>query len=132
MRLSEAIRLGAMCAPQSRVGRPGMCALQAGLYAQTGIRFSGVCWTSAKRHWPWLNEQFICPATGELRHGDVLIMSLNDWHGFTREAIADFIETIEPQEDSYDRHRGELEGEKEREAQAECVSTQYGATADHR
>lgn len=103
MRLSEAIRLGAMLKPQ-KFGPPShqlkyeteTCAL-AGVAEVIGEQNLNVCgWN---KRWPVLKQQRFCPAcvmngnkpdvvTGVITH-------LNDRHRWTREQIADWVETIE-------------------------------------
>lgn len=107
MRLSEAIRLGAMLKPQGHgelVHHGRTCALGAALdavgalcsdYDAVGIRFP-------------ITRQVrlgLCPAPGceNYAHGHATVMEtvfyLNDSHDWTRERIADWVETLEgPQE----------------------------------
>lgn len=103
MKLSEAMKLGAMLRPQGFIGnvrpsdpRDGTCALQAALEA-IGIVNRPPHMTSVK-HWPWTMRHSRCPACGE--DGDVnsLVGCLNDKDRWTREQIAGWIATIEPAE----------------------------------
>lgn len=105
MRLSEAIRLGAMLKPQG-YGRlldwnGDTCALGAACEA-VGIRIS-VHQSSPNnatfRRWPILRERVESPMTDRHRAGrasvSVTIQSLNDSARWTREQIADWVETLE-------------------------------------
>lgn len=95
MRLSDAIRLGALLAPQIRdhhFQRNGAgeiiasCAIGAATHA-------GYCFAA---HRPFLDAtRRTCPRCGV--SGTVLstIAHLNDWHRWTREAIADWVATLE-------------------------------------
>jgi hypothetical protein len=107
MKLSEAIRLGAMMKPQafgpqigSSTTKDKSCALQAASEALS------LTWTHATAAYselfnlyPFLRQSAICPMTG-LIHDDTMqtIYLLNDVHKWTREAIADWVETIEEKE----------------------------------
>jgi hypothetical protein len=101
MRLSEAIRLGAMATAQTWVVAfeyvngevTKTCALGAALYAcgkrdgmELGNLFGG----------DWLIEYINCP---ECLHRKSTVVStiahLNDFHKWTRERIADWVEAIE-------------------------------------
>lgn len=122
MEMSEAIRLGAMLKPQhhgdmrgsvrvkTRVPgwrgsvlrhtvttlETGTCALGAALDA---IGESNARFMSVASMWPWTLAVLVRnPMTGERR--DVLntIWRLNDCHNWTRERIADWVETIEAQQ----------------------------------
>jgi hypothetical protein len=108
MRLSEAIRLGALIRPQAfgsyfYDGRS--CALGAAMeaandvdgrlasmedfYQRVSIPFGELRACPAKRcHWGQhgLNDQY---------GADNLVVHLNDYHRWTRERIADYIETLE-------------------------------------
>lgn len=94
MKLSEAIRLGAMLKPQA-FGKlsdgVGTCALGA---AEDAV---GMSWFAA---WPLQHPAFTagCPACKYVP--DVIDQAtpahLNDVHRWTREQIADWVESIEP------------------------------------
>lgn len=96
MKLSEAIRLGAMMHPQcfenhsefdSHANVIATCAL--GAADQAGYVLSGV-----RRACP--QGCFVCPACGnETIYLDYAIAHLNDYHNWTRERIADWVETLE-------------------------------------
>src|SRR6476646_3622342 len=105
MKLSEAIRLGAMLRPQAfgfAFSKGGSCALGAAQEAM-GIKSSSFrCFEES----PWypIFRYFIaiqaqCPACG-LKVTDsfsvFLIPHLNDTHRWSREQIADWLETLEP------------------------------------
>jgi hypothetical protein len=104
MRLSEAIRLGASLAPQAfgalADARGRTCAIGAALHAIGVINDRRFGWTSAMLRFPVLRlmeerEYARCPACRVVQKDRGLIAHLNDDHRWTREAIADFIETIE-------------------------------------
>jgi hypothetical protein len=52
--------------------------------------------------WPWLQQQDrqcpVCSCVRMVCRTDAMIVHLNDEHEWTREAIADWVETIEPAE----------------------------------
>lgn len=102
MKLSEAIRLGAMLKPQG-FGRAttgpratATCALGAA-YQASGSQHS---WGSLCQHFPILSrlEWVECPEC-RVPH-ETPIPHLNDDHRWTREQIADWLETIEAQYDT--------------------------------
>lgn len=110
MKLSEAIRLGAMLRPQSfssDLHDGGSCALMAAAEA-SGI--SGG-WMEIGERWPWTDELGIeCPVCGrESEAWEVIAVCLNDEHKCTREAIADWVATVEPQEEEAQPARQEAE-----------------------
>ena len=106
MRLSAAIRLGAMLRPQAfgglwvrrhRMLPVGSCALGAAFDA-LGCGFSDARQVPPPALVAWLDEGgHRCPVCGTLpaRHR-ALMAHLNDEHRWPRAAIADFVETIEP------------------------------------
>lgn len=108
MRLSEAIRLGAMLKPQgfgdywTRGGR-ATCAIGAACEA-SGISFadylrSAPVATFEQRH-DANGDRRECPACSVRRSQysmTALVIHLNDDHHWTREQIADLVETIERQ-----------------------------------
>lgn len=99
MRLSEAIRLGAMLRPQAfGVCDPDRsCALQAMAEALGVQRHEGYR-DALFKHWPWVHElRAHCPACNCDGIKESTISHLNDLHKWTRERIADWVETIEPQ-----------------------------------
>lgn len=100
MRLSEAIRLGAMNRPQAR-GRvlkdEGTCALGAALEA-IGESLDHRGWFPVYDHWPIARRVVTYP--GDSHRGEEMMLgsacwTLNDADRWTREQIADFVETIE-------------------------------------
>lgn len=102
MQLSEAIRLGAMLKPQGfyhLFKDDHTCAFGAALQA-IGINTSGdaIAKGSYNIQWPWTTLPGTCPECG-LQYGHAPITHLNDEHQWTRERIADFVQTIEPKED---------------------------------
>lgn len=110
MKLSEAIRLGAMLKPQAHGGSAdglGSCALLAASEA-AGVepidleRYRSVNYPALERVFPLLTEVVTLPDCGMKARGIeaqlfVAIYRLNDSCGWTREAIADWVETIERQ-----------------------------------
>ena len=111
MRLSEAIRLGAMLRPQTfneRLTKRGSCAWGAALET-VGCVEVGTPWPAvapvALAWWPWAfrvdSSTLVaspCACGGELSAtwAAGIIVHLNNKHRWTREAIADWVETIEP------------------------------------
>lgn len=104
MNLSEAIRLGAMAHPQCCDGflwRDGKtCALGAAYLAAGILHGDKANLGEVAATFPvMLNPLQKCPACNR-RHvvhnvGDV-VSHLNDFHLWTREQIADWVETVEP------------------------------------
>lgn len=105
MKLSEAIRLGSMLKPQKSNGDDdgkGSCALLAAAEALgiSAVRFRGtnrfvVDYVSLRDRYSFLSNEARCP---ECEHSDdacCIIWHLNDVHRWTREAIADWVESIE-------------------------------------
>jgi hypothetical protein len=116
MRLSEAIKLGAMMKPQGfgvvDNGRNNKsCAL---LAAANAVGLKKLLF--GNRHWPWpwmWTERTLarCPVRCEASadgayHVGGLIAHLNDQHQWTREAIADWVATIEPADERPERTTG--------------------------
>lgn len=107
MELSEAIRLGAMLKPQGSGGiNDGRtaCALRAaadavGICDVSGIDFRPTLdYAAIADRWPWVKGLDLkCPECGSHHYQNALdtIWILNDTHKWTRERIADWIETIE-------------------------------------
>jgi hypothetical protein len=101
MKLSEAIRLGSMLKPQGfgilRNTELTACAMDAA-FAAAGVKLGDDTWRWRDENWPILNAVIACPVCGEDGKAlDFIISShLNDTHRWTRERIADFVETIEP------------------------------------
>jgi hypothetical protein len=104
--LSEAIRIGAMLKPQGTggFGDDGTsCALRAAMDATTiGYSKYGIDYSEQLEHWPVLARQVDPPVEMEERSVIHIIWVLNDSRRWTREAIADWVETLEParQQDS--------------------------------
>jgi hypothetical protein len=109
MKLSDAMRLGAMTGPQLfREMRDdvsgGSCALGAAAFA-AGV--DCCLWIPTQKlptEWRWIDaasggQRGTCPACDEpLLDVQSVILALNDQHRWTREQIADWVATIEPQE----------------------------------
>jgi hypothetical protein len=100
MRLSEAIRLGAMIRPQAfrtLLTDDGACALGAALLA-VGARPEEAVPLALNR-WPWASTVSAdCPRCGRSRAVFRVIAHLNDRHRWTREQIAKWVAGIEPTE----------------------------------
>ena len=100
MKLSDAIRLGAMLKPQAVRSWNG-CALGVAMNA-AGVEMPH----SAElfRLWPWLSGVVLAehPVTGERRSIVSIIYNLNDARLWSRERIANWVATIEPAEQSLD------------------------------
>lgn len=104
MKLSEAIRLGAMIRPQGFIIGPydcfrKSCALGAALEA-VGLGYT-YAHQKVKERWTWINNEPVlkcpeCKDVGEFQY--IVGVHLNDFHRWTRERIADWVATIEPQE----------------------------------
>jgi hypothetical protein len=95
LKLSEAMRLGAMLSQQSYdIAGPGRCAFQAAADA-VGEKSYGA---AVRKHWPWVdaNQLHPCPHCGVRGYvAPIISIHLNDEHHWTRERIADWVQTIE-------------------------------------
>ena len=107
MKLSEAIRLGAMLKPQGRehLRRDNRtCAFGAAFDAVGELANSVIGERSfmvmARALWPIVDNEVKCPIAGTTRHLGSMILSLNDEDEWTREQIADWVATIEAQQDA--------------------------------
>lgn len=97
MKLSEAIRLGSMLHPQcfdvlEHVvdGKTvGTCAIGAASEAGYDISYRNIVGE---------HDLLMCPSCPELHDLQEIIEHLNDYHRWTRERIADWIDTVEPAE----------------------------------
>ncbi len=99
MKLSEAILLGAMMKPQGGIwGYPHTsCGLQAALDA-VGEDGKYPAHESS-RVWPWLNKNIECPWCVHEHAGyDIIGRCLNDGGKWTRQKIAKWVASIEPQD----------------------------------
>jgi hypothetical protein len=106
MKLSDAIRLGAMLKPQgfgcwtAAANAPASCALGAA-YDALGMFGEGVrLWEVLAKRYPVLRAMNLmaCPACGATEIGS-MVPHVNDSHGWTREQIADWVATIEAQQE---------------------------------
>lgn len=97
--LSQAIRLGSMLKPQAfDWWTPGStCALQAACEA-VGKDIND--WDMLNTEFPLLDALACCPVAGCRDAGDLcdIVYHLNDQHEWSREQIADHVETIENQQ----------------------------------
>lgn len=97
MKLSEAIRLGAMLKPQARYygltpdGRT--CALGAALDA---IGCATNNYSDVLNHWPLAGKKAVHPLTGSPMLVMSIVRVLNDEERWSREQIAAWVETLEP------------------------------------
>lgn len=101
MKLADAIRLGGMATKQgygvaSFLDDNTPCALgavrlAAGIEATNDLGAA----MALRSRFPILSSSHRCPACGAVEPLFTLIWSLNDSHKWTRERIADFVETIE-------------------------------------
>lgn len=106
MKLSEAIRLGSMASEKCsrHIERPdgSRCALGAALFAVGESRRQDIWHLAIARLWPWTMEELEAGPDGfrffiPIAIRDV-IWHLNDTADWSREKIADWVATIEPQE----------------------------------
>ena len=115
MKLSEMMILGAMMSPQTRgqlANDKGTCGLGAVVEASGLLdKWKAIAalpqseqlgkwddfWSSVP-FYRFMQSIYIHPITGERRTVNSIIISLNDSHKWTRERIAQWIATIEPQE----------------------------------
>lgn len=108
MRLSEAIRLGSMLKPHGfgfvalRADHQTSCAFEAAKEAS-----GGKIDESVDLLWPFLKRLTVCPECGskETHGAGIISVHLNDNHRWTRERIADWVETIEPKEKETNEQR---------------------------
>lgn len=105
MKLSEAIRLGAMLLPQgfgfTSMAVDASCGLIAACDA-LGLQHSNAGVTELNEMFPWMGRtQPGCPLCRNFDGFSIggLVAHLNDSHGWTRERIADWVETIEARQD---------------------------------
>lgn len=104
LKLSEAIRLGAMIRPQVRgemFKDGGSCVLGAGSEACGAAYDDRLRVISpALKLWPWLEQRkAACPVCALVEFNAAHTLAhLNDRHEWTREQIADYVATIEPQD----------------------------------
>ena len=107
MKLSEAIRLGAMATEPARGffierssnGIIKTCAFGSAVYAAGQL----LKWPEGNRYiigrWPWVIHTLVkCPACRWITIVMEIIIHLNDYHGWSRERTAFFVSMIEPQE----------------------------------
>lgn len=118
LRLSEAIRLGAMLRPQGfghLFSHGKSCALGAAKEAigMKGKRGKSTAWKMGQTfdfpaYWPWLRMAVTHPVKEyqcgpDCRHASDafwVVMHLNDHLRWSRERIADWVESVEPKEES--------------------------------
>lgn len=103
MTLSEAIRLGAMMKPQAfnSGSDGGSCALRAahdalGLSSvMTVSGYAVINYSELAHRYPMLHTVSVCPHCGFDDTTVSLVWHLNDQHHWTRERIADWIDSLE-------------------------------------
>ena len=116
--LSSAIRLGAMAVPpvhgpvfkRSQGGICGACAIGAPIFALFGesareeLDSRGSSLTTIRQifteHWPWTVTRVTHPVRGSDSELVNAMVSLFETYFWTRERIADWIETLEAQQDT--------------------------------
>lgn len=105
MKLSHAMRLGAMLKPQcyghlstrgSRTCAFGAAFDALGILAE--VEETSLVLTAPGR-WPWILTEMCHPVTGRTFAALNIIVLLNDQSLWTREEIADWVEKVEPAED---------------------------------
>ena len=107
MKLSEAIRLGAMSCPQGfgsdAIRNEARCALGAALLAVGVVPATeGNAYNQVAALWPLAyGVKVPHPVTGEVRDVIDVIWELNDIEHWNRERIADWVATIEAQRDAH-------------------------------
>lgn len=100
MKLSEAIRLGAMLNPQTQVGslshKGATCAIGGAMKA-AGLSLKAFCpYDVAAARWPILNNYTQSPISGfGIDRLMYVIWTLNDSEGWTREQIAEWVASQE-------------------------------------
>ena len=100
MKLSEAIRLGAMLRPQGFgpqvVTERGSCVWGAAIEAIG--QYPNVYWSRVLSKWPVATEPSVCPVLrcGTLGSVSGVMVHLNNDHCWTREKIAEWVATMEP------------------------------------
>lgn len=110
MKLSEAIRLEGMTLEQS-VGvshdvTKSACALQGAVLMVGRDAVESEYCTSICAEWPWAARggvvwYLLCPECTDVRSDAAdTIVHLNDHHRWTRNQIADWVETVEPAEEA--------------------------------
>lgn len=104
MKLSEAIRLGSMLRPQAvraLIAPWGSCAWGAAFEAIGAKNGHEAVRMAIEKRFPWENlasRLVTCPVLGTPRKLCDVIVELNNRHGWTREQIADWVETFETEQ----------------------------------
>lgn len=108
MTLSDAIRLGAMWSERGRGGymdRSARCALAAAADAcgitpwfDTVVGRLCVDYDALRERFPVLKQRVANPVSGTVAPLEITIWVLNDLDRWTREQIADFVQTVECQQ----------------------------------
>jgi hypothetical protein len=105
MKLSAAILLGSTLSPQAFAefedDNGSRCALGAALAAIGNPIQIGNGFRAAAESWPWIEPygEFHCPdCDGVASQALSLIVHINDGHKWTRERIAEWVATVEPQD----------------------------------
>jgi hypothetical protein len=108
MKLSAAIRIGSMTTKQitgvMHDGGNGRCAMGAAGDA-AGLKIYGNIYYALDLAFPILMRHFIVPNPTWAQNLGGMITYLNDRCGWTREQIADWVETIEAQEEAKSEQR---------------------------
>lgn len=106
LKLSEAIRLGAMVTPQCtrRFYHDGAtCAFGSALHAVGALNRENPMDSEQNQfiyqRWPLTEQRAACPVCGMVAKMFIVgAFCLNDTHHWTREQIADWVETLEPKD----------------------------------
>lgn len=98
MRLSEAIRLGSMMKPQGFGTGAVFATVEASCALGAAADAAGIMemrYAGAVDKWPFLSAVDQCPACSERTRRVDLTWHLNDVHRWSREQIADWVQTVE-------------------------------------
>lgn len=137
MRLSDAIRLGAMMKPQAfnSTEEDGSCALRSAADAVgIGNDKDGILnYSEIEYRFPITLQPHGCPQCTDRRiiHVEDAIWHLNDTHRWTRERIADWVETIENQHAASRPNERGWRGESEVRKLYAVDSLQHDAIPQH-
>lgn len=99
MKLSTAIRIGSLTTRQIHFkpndGKNGYCAVGAALFAIGEVVCPLRYFQIAEKKFPLIKILVLDPKSHEQRSMSTIIWQLNDFFGWTREQIADWVEEIE-------------------------------------
>ena len=103
MKLSEAISLGAMLSPQAF----GWFEDTQGRRCALGAAKAAVGQSTDYPEWKWANGGANCPACSAKLPAIQVISHLNDLHQWPRQRIAEWVSTIDPQDETASGENGE-------------------------